>query len=550
MIQTILQSFIIYYNLFYVSFGMIKKTMIKKVNDMLIKIHNAQQLIECEYQQPVLLSQILKEQQVFIDMPCNGLGICGKCKVIVRGDVSLASPKEQTLLAHETNPDIRLACMTYAQGDCEIILIEQKTQIVTDGYLPPFEYCPTSHQYGFAVDIGTTTVAVYLYSLQDCKLLDKYSFTNPQTVSGADVVSRIQECLNGKSQQLQQMICDKLQQVFLLLCKQNQISATQIEPIVITGNTTMLYLLTHQEVEPLSHAPFEISEYFGKVIPTTQIGLTCLSNATVYLPRTISAFVGSDITCSILSSDLTNFPKPTLMVDIGTNGEMALFHQNQLYCCSTAAGPAFEGADITMGMNAASGAINHVFYQDGTICWNTIQHTKPVGICGSGLIDAIACFIQTGLIDETGLINEEHKQYGHYITEYQEEPAIQIGDSQILITQKDIRAVQLAKAAICAGIYSLIHQAKLEVTAVDSFVLAGGFGSFINCEHAGVIGLIPKELSQKAHSIGNAAGMGAIMILLSQKEQLHSEQIALQAQALNLASSPYFMDKYIECMMF
>ncbi|MGN0492803.1 MAG: ASKHA domain-containing protein [Acutalibacteraceae bacterium] len=417
--------------------------------------------------------------------------------------------------------------------------------------MPSFDFNPIGKNFGFAVDIGTTTVAVYGYDLKNGKLKAYDAFLNPQCSYGGDVISRIEAALRGNGKELSLVLLHELEKSFKKICRNNNIDCGLVDAIVITGNTTMMYLLLKEDVTPISKAPFEIDEYLGKYYSASECGIDGFDNATIFIPRTMSAFVGSDITCSVLSAyDLINQNNATLIIDIGTNGEMALFKGEKLVCCSTAAGPAFEGAGITMGSVASDGAINKVYIENGKINYTTINNQKPIGICGSGLIDAVSVFLQLGIVDEMGCIDEFNEDYSEYITEYEDNPAVKIGDSGILITQKDIRTVQLAKAAICAGIYSLINELNIEIGDIDKLLLAGGFGSFIDVNNAGEIGLIPKELAPKTVAIGNAAGMGAITVLLSKEQQKKSFLLAEKSDTVDLSSSAYFMDKYVECMMY
>ncbi|MEG1442547.1 MAG: ASKHA domain-containing protein, partial [Oscillospiraceae bacterium] len=252
-----------------------------------------------------------------------------------------------------------------------------------------------------------------------------------------------------------------------------------------------------------------------------------------YLPRCISAYVGGDITTAILASGMLN-TKTSFLVDIGTNGEMALWHNGELVCCSTAAGPAFEGAGISMGTLAISGAINKVYIDEDKIKYTTIDNEKPIGICGTGLIDAIACMVSSGILEESGYLEESFK----------------IGDSGISISSSDVREVQLAKSAIRAGIDTLLDSCKISYDDIENFYIAGGFGSYIDKNSAAEIGLIPTEILDKVKIMGNGAGSGAIMILLSNANLSESERIAKMAQTIELSNSPIFMEKYIDAMMF
>lgn len=518
---------------------------------MLVKIIGDNSVKTVEYTEPRLISDILYENGFVLPMPCAGNHTCGKCKVEVKGAVSAPTAEEIRLLVGDAK-NKRLSCMAKALGDCEIILPQKgSVAVLLKGVLPQISLEPMGENYGFAVDIGTTTVASYFYDLKTGKLLGEDAFLNPQSSSGADVISRIESALGGNAKQLAEAIRSALLSSFNKICAENNINPDLVDAITLTGNTTMMYLLLGENVEPLSKAPFEIENYLGGCFAAQAFGFKGFSNATVYIPRTISAFVGSDITCTVLSAlSKTEREEVTLIIDIGTNGEMALVKGENTVCCSTAAGPAFEGTGIAMGTIAADGAIDKVYVDEGKIKYSTIGNQKPIGICGSGLIDAIAVFLEIGLVDETGCIDEFNEKFSEYLTDCDGNPAVKIGDSGILLTQKDIRTVQLAKAAICAGIYSLVSEMKLELSKIDRLMLAGGFGSYIDAENAGRIGLIPSGLSAKTVAIGNAAGMGAAMILLSNAEKKKSFELAVAAKTVNLSTSAFFMDKYVECMMF
>lgn len=511
---------------------------------MNITIRHHQQETKLTYSEPVLLSKALQDAALSFPMPCGGKGTCGKCAVQAAGSLSKPTAAEAHLPS-----GMRLACSTTALGDCVLTVKQTESTVLTDGVLPHFTKDLTQSGYGFAVDIGTTTIAVYLYRLDDAAFLGKTSFPNPQISFGADVISRIQAALDGQAMTLQAVLVSMIEEKAAVLCKTHHIDTTSIRTLAMTGNTTMLYLLTQTEVAPLSCAPFVITEYFGNARPASSCGFQQFAEAELYLSPTISAFVGSDITCAIQSSELCKAETVQLLVDIGTNGEMALWDGQQLYCCSTAAGPAFEGAGISCGMPAGPGAIDRAYAKDGQFHCTTIDEKPAIGICGSGLIDAVAAFLDLGCIDETGYIDEEAAEAAGVFTEWQEEPALLLSDG-IQLTGRDIREVQLAKAAICAGMESLLHTSGHSLHEVSALLLAGGFGSFINGQSAARIGLIPTTLAVLATAIGNAAGMGAILALLSNSCKQEAATLAAQAEVLDLSSSAYFMDRYIEQMMF
>ena len=298
----------------------------------------------------------------------------------------------------------------------------------------------------------------------------------------------------------------------------------------------MLYLLTHRDVDCLSHAPFIADELFGRWADPEELTLAAAPAARVYLPRCMSAFVGADITCALVASQICAKPDSTLLADIGTNGELALWHDGRLLCCSTAAGPVFEGATISQGMHASKGAIDRVAWRDGQVCCHTIGDAPAVGICGSGIIDAAAVLCEQEIIDETGAFADEEDAYS--LTQ------------EVALTQKDVRMLQLAKSAICAGMLTLLEVESIDVAELPRLFIAGGFGSFLNLHSAARMGLYPSELESHASAIGNAALVGAAMLLLRGEYLTQSVALAEMSETIDLSSNPIFMDNYVECMSF
>ena len=318
------------------------------------------------------------------------------------------------------------------------------------------------------------------------------------------------------------------------LPEQAGIETEAMDGAVITGNTAMLYLLTASAPDALSRAPFEADRLFGCEVEAASLALPLAPGARVYLPRCISAFVGADITAAIAAAGLCRSGKTRLLADIGTNGEMALWHGGELCCCSTAAGPAFEGAGLSMGMQGANGAVDHLRVEDGELCAHVIGGGEPKGICGSGVVDALACLLELETLDETGLLDDD--------------PAVLCGD--VSLTQKDVRMIQLAKSAVCAGMRTLVQHAELSWEQVSELLVAGGFGSYLDLENAGRIGLIPPELVMRTRAIGNAALDGASMLLLDQALREETEGMARAARTADLSTDPVFMQWYTEGMFF
>ncbi|MBQ0125800.1 MAG: DUF4445 domain-containing protein, partial [Clostridiales bacterium] len=285
---------------------------------------------------------------------------------------------------------------------------------------------------------------------------------------------------------------------------------------------------------PISYAPFTSPTLFeNSYIKAAEIGLSLGDGAVCMFAPCFASYVGGDITAGLVSTGLCRAEDTSLFLDIGTNGETALVCRGKIYLCSTAAGPAFEGAGIECGTAGISGAIASVSY-DGKIDFTTIDGKAPAGICGSGIIDALAVMLDTGVLDESGAI---------------------LGDKfdiceNVYISGKDVRKVQLAKAAVCAGILTLMKEANVGKDDVDRVILAGGFGSHINAENAAKIGLIPKELAKKAIFAGNTAGSGAVALLLSNEARLAAGEAVRDSIYTELSVNKYFMDEYIEQMSF
>ena len=474
------------------------------------------------------LSEITKGEK-----PCGGHGKCGKCKVIAKGNLSNPCDMELKLLSSdEISRGVRLACLTRALGDCEIetVFAVERSQIVTAGILPTFELKPLFSDYGIAIDIGTTTIAAQLYDANGA-LLSEVSRLNPQQKWGADVMSRIESALNGAAASLKEAIRNTLNDMILEFSSVTDIK--KADGVVITGNTVMLSLLTGQSVEPFSHAPFEMKRPFGETLTADELSLSALHpNTPVYLPPCISAFVGADITCALLATELCE-NNTALLTDIGTNGEMALWHNGKLTVCSTAAGPAFEGVGISMGMRGAVGAIDRVYVENGNLKAHVVGEGTPVGICGSGLVDAVGCMLDLGIIDERGYLEDDE-----FVVE-----------TPVYLTPKDIRMLQLAKSAICAGILTLVDAAKLNTSDISRFYVAGGFGNYLNKENNAKIGLLPTDLSEKIEVVGNAALSGAVMLLLNSEMHGTITDIAKAATTLVLSTNPNFAERYMSGMM-
>ena len=484
-----------------------------------------------------LLSDELRSYGFSPDMPCGGRGQCGKCLVWAESGLDEPTDREREYLS----PDrlargVRLACQAHITGAVRVRLTPPNivSQICTEGEDRPLGTDPLFDRLGGAVDIGTTTLAARLYDKTG--LLATASAPNPQRDYGADVISRIGKAMEGESTALAACVRAAVNGLLSDLCKQAGRDSTEIDALVLTGNTAMLHLLTETDPSPLAAAPFAAKELFGKKIPAKSLELSCSPNCTVWLPRCMSAFVGGDITTALLASGLCEGNETALLADIGTNGEIALWRDGRLLCCSTAAGPAFEGANLSQGMQGAPGAIDHVTVDSGALRLHTIGDVPAVGICGSGVADLLACLLDMEILDETGLLDDGEDQW--------------VLTDSVAFTQADVRQVQLAKSAVRSGIETLLHQAGVRKNQVDTLSVAGGFGSFLDLHSAAAIGLIPPELEDRCKVIGNAALGGAAMLLWDRNLWEESVRLADSAETVDLASSQFFMDQYVENMMF
>lgn len=474
-----------------------------------------------------LISDLLIDAVPSFSLPCSGNHTCGKCKIKAEGALSPVSPAEMRLLCESERQDgIRLACSARAEGDVIVTLPRTDGEKIIAWYRLP-EFSRTEEGFGFAADIGTTTVAVQLIDRKSGRILAGRVAENVQRSFGADVISRIESAKREGVSVLSDRIASQLEEMAASCMKETGI--TEIRESVVTGNSTMLHLYEGLDPSSLAVVPFRTVSDFGRMSTRT------LAGAPVYLPRCVSAYVGADITCAALSANLLA-QKTGLLADIGTNGEIMLCHEGKILCCATAAGPAFEGAGLSCGMPAAPGAIRSVSLQENRVSYDVISDEKASGICGSGILDALAVMLKKEDMDDSGYLENEN--------------GWAVGDSGVVITQKDVRQIQLAKAAVCGGILTLLNEENLPASSVERFFIAGGFGNSMNTASASAIGLFPEALEEHADFIGNAALGGAAMLLMNRSLRSETEKRAGEAVELSLSESPEFMDNYVDCMAF
>lgn len=535
---------------------------------------------------------------VLIDASCNGMGTCGKCKVTIDGQECLAcqttvdrdmeifipsthggSDRKKKMVklpdGFDINTKIRRfevkvpkARMDYQLNDIDRIRAEigmddlvvddniirnvhpaleaarGSVTVTTNGNrLIAIEGTNTSSNdvYGIAYDIGTTTVVGMLWDLNTGILIDVDTRTNYQSLYGADVISRIGYSLqeeNGLAQ-LQEKAITCLNEITAGMCERNGIREVDICDATIVGNTTMSHLVWGVTPKSLSRTPFAPVFTEAQDTLACRLGINICPNANVHLLPNIAGHVGSDITAMMLASGISKMKGSHIAIDIGTNGEVVAIKDGHMACCSTAAGPAFEGATITQGMRAADGAIEKVVINNSGVSIQTIGDAPAVGICGSGLIDAVAQLLDAGIVDESGKMLTED---GNFV--------LAQGDEPVMLTQNDIREVQLAKGAILAGIQTLMKSLDMKLEDIDSVMLAGAFGNYIDIRSALRIGLLPQVCEDKVKAIGNAAGNGSSMALLSSRERANADEIARQVEHIELSCNEDFQDYYITAMTF
>ena len=449
------------------------------------------------------------------DAPCGGKGTCGKCRVLVNGETVLA-------------------CQTAAREDMIVSLSQKEAlTILTEGHHAE-RTADGSHAYAAAFDIGTTTLVGFLLDGKTGQVLATASAMNPQAQYGADVIARIEAAMANEAPVMQNTILPKLRELLQELAVQGGISTRDIELVSVVGNTAMHHLLLNIDPRPLVTPPYMPAVREAMELPAAPLLPVHPEGMLRILPN-IAGFVGGDTVGCMTAVDFGNLEALTLMIDIGTNGEMVLGNRDRRIACSTAAGPAFEGAKISMGMRGSPGAIDHVWIEDGQLRWHAIGDLEPIGICGSGLLDLVACLLELGILDESG---------------YLEDDPYTIPGTRVTLTRRDVREVQLAKAAIRAGIELMCVHLGRKPEEIQSVLLAGAFGNYMDPRSACRIGMIPPVLLERITPIGNAAGEGAKLCAVSAAAYEYSKKLAAETEFLELASKPEFQDCFVDALEF
>lgn len=452
------------------------------------------------------------------DAFCGGNGKCGKCKVIIDG---------KEVLACRTVIDRDMTVYTKGgKGNAQILASGHGRQIVFEpGRLPEEVANPLIA----AIDVGSTSVVAYLMDGTTGTLLGTRSILNPQRQFGADVVSRCSYALQNGGDALSGCIRGAVNVLLRELAKQCGKNPEEIVRLVMVGNSCMHHLFLGISTKTLALAPYTPKVTEALRMKASECDIHIHPSAQLWWLPNIGGFVGADTVGCLVATDLETSNKLTLLVDIGTNGELVLGNREGLTACSTAAGPAFEGAKITCGMRGSTGAIDHVYLENGEIRYHVIDEGEPQGICGSGLLDAVSCMVRLGIVDETGRMEETY----HFT-------------DRVFLNQKDIRELQLAKAAIAAGIKILCKNRGVSIADIERVLIAGAFGNYLNPVSACAIGMLPPELEGKIESIGNAAGEGAKIAALNESQFERSIRIAGETKFLELALDREFQDIYVD----
>ncbi|MCM1258700.1 MAG: ASKHA domain-containing protein [Roseburia sp.] len=465
------------------------------------------------------LQDVLLKHGITLQRPCGGMGKCGKCRIKVTvGNLPVTRADENCLTKDELRSGVRLGCQAKVMGDLCISFPQEESEEIQ--ILGNADKETRSHgkakggwrdtSYGVAVDIGTTTLAFSLVDLEGKKVIHSHVCMNPQRVYGFDVMSRIQAANQGRGQELRELIQESLLKGIRTLLLSKNVSGDLVKKIIFSGNTTMLHLLRGYSCQGLGAAPFTPVSLereclsFGEVFGSEEL------SADIVLPPGASAFIGADIISGLFACGWQERRETALFLDLGTNGEMVLGDGNSFYTASTAAGPAFEGGNITFG---------------------------------TGLIEIVAELLKAGIMDDTGRLGGEYFESGFPVAK---------GESgeMIRLFQKDIRELQLAKGAVRAGIEVLLKKSGKECKDIHRVYLAGGFGFYLSREKAAAIGLLPRELLEKTAAVGNTSLKGGECYLTREDAGETLDRLSERAREVSLAKEPRFQELYVKYMNF
>ena len=522
-----------------------------------------------EYLPGETVGELLLRQGIYIDQSCGGTGLCGKCRVILSGTIPEPTSKEKKIFSEEElSSGFRLACQAKASGGMEVTIPAQDSQSIK--VLDTFENSNNTYTAsrgddgsGIAVDIGTTTIVVYLVNLGTGMTLAATSAINPQTSFGADVISRISYIGDDpdKLSQLQRAVTKRINSLIKEVFSKTGRKPSAKDSMAVAGNTTMEHIFAGVSPESIGRSPFEPQFYDSLELEASELGINAEKGVKVKLLPNIYGFVGGDIVSGIIYTGMHKSKELSLLVDIGTNNEMVLGNNDFMLCCSAAAGPALEGAKIKMGMRAAPGAIDSVKKNGRGISITTIGDMPPVGICGSGLVDAISELLKAGVITQSGRFADKEALEEHLSGRFKGNKGKDLSfilaaegeygnNPEVGITQKDIREIQLAKGAIAAGAQILLDVAGKKLDQIKNVYLAGAFGNYIDIENAVRISILPDVARERIHPVGNSAGAGACLMLKDPSLWDTAADIIKRAEHIELANHKDFQEIFVGSMTF
>ncbi len=472
-----------------------------------------------------------------VEFPCGGRGHCRACRVrLISGHLQETPADRRQFSPEELARGWRLACGHRAEGPLVLELAQWETPVLAGPHSFSFHPRPGT---GIAVDVGTTTLAAQLLCLESGETLAVETALNPQGRWGADLMSRIHAALyENQAEALSGAIRLAVGEMIALLreAARSHGRGDGCRQVFLAGNTVMHHLFAGIAVDPLASYPFESPHLGPARFSAGELGWRSLPDeAPVCFLPCPGGFVGSDILAGILATDLHRSPEPRMLLDLGTNGEIVLAEGRRLLCASTAAGPAFEGGRISCGMRAAAGAVDQVWRENGVFRCHVIHGVAPRGLCGSGLVDWVAAGLDAGAILPSGRLAGGERGL--------------VLEPPVCLSQKDIRELQLAKAAIAAGVRLLLRRMGRTIEEIATVFLAGAFGNYIRPANALRLGLLPGT-EERIEPAGNTALHGAIRFLFSPDPEAEWQEILRRTEHVSLADDPLFQDLYADEMMF
>lgn len=519
---------------------------LRNIPDTEVVVHRGAEMKRILVKEGESLLDAFIRQEIYISAPCGGKGRCGKCGVqVLNGNTWISDEDKKIYSEEELDAGWRLSCCLYPTEELEVSVSQSDESLFEAvGETENTKESGTEESfYNVAVDIGTTTIAMSLTGGDSGKVFHTVTSVNSQRAYGADVISRIQASVDGKKEELQKSIQKDLQDCMEKLLKEKELPGERVKTIIISGNTTMGHLLMGYDCDTLGVFPFiPVNIDFIKgteaILGTDKFG----KKEVILLPG-ISTYVGGDIVSGMYAYDFTEKEDVCMFIDLGTNGEMGIGNKEKILVTSTAAGPAFEGGNITWGMGSVPGAICSVKLNGAEAEVKTIRDEAPQGICGTGVVETAAELVREEVVDETGALDEDYFDDGF--------PLAKTPDGkEIVFTQKDVREIQLAKAAVRAGVETLLLRYGIKKEEVSKVYLAGGFGYKLDTEKAIAIGMLPEEWADRIVTVGNSSLSGACKYLKDENGDKTIEKLVSISEEINLSADKEFNEFYMNEMFF